>query len=125
MKGKKLVVALTVFALVCTGVGLGIHYLHKDAFAGNTHTIKIKCMDCLMDLDGGVKARIFDGVETQVHTGDTGADGLIEFQQLHAGDDHWHAIINDLPANHNLGAGAADNEVFYEDHGFTFWVFCD
>ncbi len=124
MKGKKLVVALMAFALVCSGVGLGIHLMHKDADADENHTIKIRCGEC-GDMDGWVQMEVYDGDSWESNNGETGGDGSITFPMLHAGKDHWHAIMVILPEDHNLGANPSYVDVFYEDHGYEFIVFCD
>ncbi len=123
MKGKKLVIALMVFALACAGVGLGIHLLHKDAKADEFHTIKIRCNDCQMDLNGKVRCEVETALGWEDEAEWTGADGLHTFEFVHVGD-RWKAILIVEPDGHDYG-GSATQAIFYEDHGFTFFVNCN
>jgi len=108
---------------------MGIHLLHKDAYAGIRHTGKIKCAVC-GPVGGSMIIKVMTNDDPETWDGDESivdANGEWFRDVAHDGDAvFWINILTELDVGHvPPGALPFRVDTNYEDHGNTFWVVCD
>jgi len=110
---KKVLVAVLMLALLASGVGLGIHLLHKDALAQVHYTVDIFDLTVEDGLEGATVWFSFDDRDNWLPTVELGG-GLYEYITL-GWEGTWLILLEDP-------AIVGDNEIVGSaTTGFQHW----